>query len=110
MARLNPLSSVEETKNRERKRDRAARWWHDAKTTFGLRVLSVLTALSGIALFMSESKTIMAGFDAGVKMIVAELHDPSHWSANITSKILSAALRRYAGDNETADLLFLNNG
>ena len=77
---------------RTRKRDRALRWWQDAKTTLGLRIFSLLTALSGIALFMSESKTIMAAVDEAVKLVVAEFHDPSHWSANITGRILTANL------------------
>ena len=41
---------------------------------------------------MSESKTIMAAVDEAVKLVVAEFHDPSHWSGNITGRILTANL------------------
>lgn len=43
---------------------------------------------------MSESKTIMAAVDEAVKLVVAEFHDPSHWSSNITGRILTANLIR----------------
>ena len=87
-----PQSQSESRK--PRKRDRSIRWWQDAKTTLGLRIFSALTAVSGIALFMSESKTIMAAVDEAVKLVVAEFHDPSHWSGNITGRILAANLKK----------------
>lgn len=43
---------------------------------------------------MSESKTIMAAVDEAVKLVVAEFHDPSHWSGNITRRILAANLMK----------------
>lgn len=34
----------------------------------------------------------MAAVDEAVKLVVAEFHDPSHWSGNITGRILTANL------------------
>jgi len=59
-----------------------------------------VTVFSGIGVFLTESKTAMAAFDAAVKLVVGELHNPDHWSGNITSAVLEAA-RVIAAVNET---------
>lgn len=73
-----------------RKREKAKKWWQSAQTKFGMRSMQLVALVKAIFIFLSESKTAMAAFDAIVKLLASETHSPQSWTANVTQAIVAA--------------------
>lgn len=80
----------EESSVPKRRRDKTRKWWQSANTKFGMRTMQLAALVTAIFIFLSESKTAMAAFDAVMKFMAEQVHQPESWSANITSAVLEA--------------------